>query len=112
MTIQIVTASSLIMLAALSQGLMADHQTHSPGLEAWSADRIYHPSRAQLQREARGQVTIYDGFTDVEVEKALDHGFHRMQNMMFTRVKITKDGQGIIDESTGEAATEDDGCDD
>ncbi|WP_456446796.1 hypothetical protein [Thiolapillus sp.] len=112
MTIQIVTVSSVLLLAAFSQGLMADHQAHSPGLDAWSADRIYHPSEAQLQRESRGQVTIYDGFTDMEVEKALDHGFHRMQSMMFTRVKITKDGQEVIDESTGEAATEDDGCDD
>ncbi len=112
MNIQLVSTIKVLFLVALNQGLLADHQAHSPDLDAWSADRIYHPSEAQLQRESRGQVTIYDGFTDVEVEKALDHGFHRMQNMMFTRVKVTRDGQGIVDENTGEAVTEDDGCDD
>lgn len=77
----------------------------------WQMKQIYQPSETLLKREQRGLVTIYDGFTDVEVIHVLDHNFPRMGNMMFTRIKTTdSQGQLLRDAQTGEEVTEEDGC--
>ena len=73
---------------------------------------IYQPSLALLDREKNGFVYIYDGFTDVEVKDVMDKKFERIQNMMFTRVKITDDkGLVLKDPETGTEMVENDGCD-
>ena len=64
---------------------------------------IYEPAPYVLNREARGAVTIYDGFTSQEVDQVMDDHFHRIENMMFTRVVVTQ--------PDGEVEVMDDGCD-
>ncbi len=83
-----------------------------PTLDEWQLDLIYHPSDAMLEREARGFVFIYDGFTDTQVEQVLDDQYDRIESMMFTRVKKTdENGERMIDPETGDEMLFDDGCD-
>jgi len=78
--------------------------------EAWQNNILLEPSAAQLRQELKGRVVIYDGLSDVTVDKALDAQFNRIQNMMFTRiVRTDKNGQPLKDES-GSVVVEDDGC--
>lgn len=80
--------------------------------EAHQLKTLFHPSTAQLKREAKGSVYIYDGLTDKTVHEALDKHPGRIQSMMFTNIKIT-DSQGmpLRDPLTGTFLLEEDGCD-
>ena len=80
-------------------------------IESWQMTRLFKPTQADLVREARGSVMIYDGLTDKTIDKALDSHFERIDAMMFTRVVVTDDaGEPLRDEVTGEIIVEDDGC--
>jgi hypothetical protein len=104
-----ILANSLVI--CLSQNLLAD-ESAPQGLESWSMKTIYQPSRSLLDREKRGLVNIYDGFTDTQVNQVLDDKFGRIDHMMFTRVKTTgTDGRVLKDPVSGEEMVEDDGCD-
>ncbi len=65
---------------------------------------IYNPSPAVLERERKGFVFIYDGFTNQEVESIMDEQFERIEAMMFTRIRHVS-ANGVVE-------VEDDGCDD
>jgi len=73
--------------------------------------RLLSPTPAELASEERGQVYIYDGLRDLDIERAIDEQFARVEHMMFIRVKVT-DNQGKPDKdpSTGAAIITDDGC--
>jgi len=80
-------------------------------MEQWQYNRLFNPSPAAREAEKRGDVVIYDGLTDVTVNKALDQNFDRIQNMMFTRTVVTdENGEPKIDPDTGNKVVEDDGC--
>ena len=66
----------------------------------WQQAMLHNPSAAQLEMERRGRVFIYDGLEDVEVDRAMDAQFGRVDNMMFIRTKKTTEG--------GEENTDDD----
>ena len=73
--------------------------------------RLFSPTLAELASEKRGQIYIYDGVTDVDVVRAIDEHFERVEHMMFIRVKVTDDqGNPEKDPSTGAAVIDDDGC--
>lgn len=73
--------------------------------------RLLSPTPAELASEERGRIYIYDGLRDVDVERALDEQFTRVEHMMFIRVKVTDDhGKPEKDSSTGVAVIQDDGC--
>ena len=97
---------ALIILLAASFSL-PEAQAAGP----WQEARLYKLSDYQLEREKRELVTIYTGFTDVQVERVLDDQFDHVQYMMFVNTVITTpDGKPKLDEVTGEVETEDDGC--
>lgn len=78
----------------------------------WQMQQLYHPSKGLLRREQHGLVTIYDGLTDVQVNRILDRSFPRIGSMMFTRVRTTdSQGQILRDALSGTEIVEDDGCD-
>lgn len=62
--------------------VQTDHESDS-----WLMKLIYQPSQYVLDRESRGFVNIYDGFTDTQVDEVLDRKFERIGHMMFTRKK-------------------------
>ena len=78
----------------------------------WQLRMLNNPSDAQLALEKKGRVFIYDGLTDVQVEKAIDEQFERMGAMMFIRTKVTDDnGEEMTDPASGALVIEEDGCD-
>ena len=102
-----VTAMMLILMLVPGQDAKARDATAN-----WQMKLVYQPSAAILEREEKGFVFIYDGFTDAEVEAILDHKFERIDSMMFTRVRMTDPaGEVQLDPVTGEELVEDDGCD-
>ena len=67
---------------------------------------------AELEWERTGNVMIYEGVTDREVEHALDNHSDRLQSMMFVDTVLTDaDGKPARDPDNGKVITEDDGCD-
>ncbi len=80
--------------------------------ERWQLRRLHHPTPAELDRESHGSVFIYENFTDRSVDHAMDTHFERIQSMMFIGTIVTgESGEELIDPVTGEAVTEEDGCD-
>jgi hypothetical protein len=73
--------------------------------------RLFSPTEAELASEAEGRIYIYDGLTDIDVQRALHDEFDRVENMMFIRTKKTDEaGEVKRDADTGEVEYEDDGC--
>jgi len=73
--------------------------------------RLFEPTKAELQEEAAGRIYIYDGLRDIDVERAMQEEYERIENMMFIREKNTDDkGEVLKDPATGEVVMQDDGC--
>ncbi len=73
--------------------------------------RLMEPTPAERAQEDRGQIYIYDGLRDTDIQHAMDEEFHRIEHMMFIRThKTDPHGEVKRDASTGEALIEDDGC--
>ena len=78
---------------------------------SWQQKQLFEPGETQLQRERTGRVTIYSGFTDVQVEQAMAQQFDRVEHMMFVSTVVTAaDGEPKKDKRSGTVQTEDDGC--
>jgi hypothetical protein len=73
--------------------------------------RLFEPTPAEIRAENAGSIYIYDGLRDLDVQRALEEEFDRVENMMFIRTKKT-DAKGDVrrDEHTGAVESEDDGC--
>jgi hypothetical protein len=77
----------------------------------WQMQKLFDPSPAQLEREARGHITIFSHLPDTVVERAIEEQFDRVESMMFTRIIVTDNrGSPREDAESGEPITEDDGC--
>jgi hypothetical protein len=73
--------------------------------------RLFDPTHAEIASEAEGRIYIYDGLTSLDVQRALNEEFDRVENMMFIRIQRTdKAGEVKRDAETGEVEYEDDGC--
>jgi len=77
--------------------------TMSVPVTAWAGDyqhnALFSPSDSQIEAEARGRIMIYDGLTNETVERALDHQFDRIGNMMFVRtIYIQENGEYEVDD--------------
>ena len=60
---------------------------------------LFSPDPEILQAETRGRIMIYDGLKNQTVEKALDHQFDRIENMMFVRmVYVQENGEYEVDD--------------
>ena len=79
--------AGLILSVSCTGAIAADTQA-GRSQNNWQMKMLYQPGQFQLAREARGHVNIYDGLTDAEVHKAMDVSFDRIENMMFTRVRV------------------------
>jgi len=96
------------LLFALASPAAADPPTDVSDIEL---RRLFDPTVAELAAEEKGRIFIYEGLRDIDVQRALDQEFDRVENMMFIRTQKTDD-QGKVKRNTdtGEAMTEDDGC--
>ena len=80
--------------------------------DSWQEKMLFDPTPAQLETEKkRARIMIYHGLKDVQVTSAMEDQFDRIEHMMFTGTVVTDSrGETLIDEETGEATVEDDGC--
>lgn len=83
--------------------LAAGNANEFKGSSDWQQRRLFDPRPAELKQEAKGRILIYDGMRDVDVERALDDQFNRIETMMFIRTRVT-DPKGEV------VAYEDDDC--
>lgn len=100
---------AISMLVNPSISVFADDEN---SVEQWQLTRLFSPTENDLKNEAKGKIFIYSGLKDIEVDRALDQNFHRMQSMMFIKTIITDlGGKPKLDEKTGIVLAENDGCD-
>jgi hypothetical protein len=86
-------------------------ERHGPTIDTWQKRRLFQPTPAELERERRGQVMIYEGITDTDVQSAMDERFGRVEAMMFVGTILTDEqGDPQLDVETKEPLVEDDGC--
>jgi len=76
----------------------------------WQLRRLMQPTESELLREARGEVVIYDGLTDNQVESALSLHTRRIRSMMFVGTIITDDEGAPQMDDYGMFVLQDDGC--
>jgi len=104
----------LLPIGALSPGsAQADPGTGASDTTSagnWQLRRLMEPTDAEIAREARGEVVIYDRLSDKQVDAAMTAHPERIRNMMFLGTIITDErGEAKVD-SSGMFAMEDDGC--
>jgi hypothetical protein len=105
----------LLPIAALPAGqLFADPavtaaaSTHAGN---WQLRRLMEPTEAELVREAKGEVVIYDRLTDKQVDAAMSAHPERIRNMMFLGTIVTDDEGEVLFDPLGRGfVQEDDGC--
>ena len=99
-TLNTVIAATLVTsmnIAVAGVGSTADAD------QSFQHKTLFEPASYVLNREARGAVTIYDGFTSDQVDQVMDEQYERIENMMFTRmIYVSDEGDDLIF---------DDGCD-
>jgi len=96
----------LVRFAACAAGIVS-----ASDLSAIEKRRLFEPTDAELQQEAKGRIYIYDGLHDTDIARAMDEEFARVENMMFIRVRNTdKNGAPLTDPGTGVPVVQDDGC--
>jgi hypothetical protein len=110
--------SSMLLLTAMASPAvvmlllqMSSTVVRADQLEDWYLNRLFAPTDAQLQQESMGKVVIYAGLRDVDVLRAMDQQFDRIEHMMFTGTIVTDNtGAALTDPNTGEVTVENDGC--
>ena len=101
-----------VTAGVLGAGIAGTTVAAPPSANSWQMERLFQPTQADLNAEARGRVMIYDGLTDRAVQRAFAEQFERLDAMMFTRTVVTDEsGAPRTDPESGEVLTEEDGCD-
>jgi hypothetical protein len=75
-------------------------------LEQWLLRRLNEPTERELAHEREGNVYIYEGLTDRDVDQALSKNFDRIEYMMFVGTRRTDP----TETAPGDAETESPGC--
>lgn len=99
----LVLAAGTLMCAAPAGAAEDSAQTN---LEQWSLRRLNEPTERERAHERQGNVYIYDGLTDRDVDLALNRHFDRIEYMMFVGTRRT-DPSGT---APSDAETESPGC--
>ena len=79
-------------------------------LHQWELRRLNEPTERERAHERAGNVYIYDGLTDREVDKALDAHFERIDYMMFIGTRKTAPADATNSTVQGNVETESPGC--
>ncbi|MDH3762504.1 MAG: hypothetical protein OEU50_16095 [Gammaproteobacteria bacterium] len=90
------------IIIAIFMSVLAMTPLQASTQDSYQERLLFSPGLETLQAEARGRIMIYDGLKNKTVEKALDHQFDRIENMMFVRT--------VYVQENGELEVEDD-CD-
>ncbi len=100
----------LAILAALGAvpATAEDAQNPQSSLEQWLLRRLNEPTARERAHEREGNVYVYDGLTDREVDQALNRHFDRIEYMMFVGTRKTDPVAQATADSGGD--TESPGC--
>jgi len=108
---------TFVAALALMAGVPASAaMAETPGAEVpayadnWQLRRLMRPTESELLRETLGEVVIYDGLTDKQVESAMSLHPHRIRSMMFVGTVITDDDGAPQMDDYGKFVLQDDGC--
>jgi len=79
-------------------------QAEESAVYLWQKNRLMNPAEKIIEHEKETQeVFIYEGLTLVDVEKALDQHFDRVEHMMFVGTLLPPTAAGVPQK-------EEDGC--
>lgn len=94
----------------LASGTALADATAQTNLEQWLERRLNEPTERERKHERAGNVYIYDGLTDREVEKAMNAHFNRIEYMMFLGTRRTEPTGTARSDAEGNVETESPGC--
>lgn len=100
-------AATALMCAVPVGAAEASAQT---SLEQWLLRRLNQPTERERAHEREGNVYIYDGLTDREVDQALSAHFDRIEYMMFVGTRKTDPTDTANSNVQINVATESPGC--
>jgi len=100
-------AATALMCAVPVGAVAASAQT---SLEQWQLRRLNEPTERERAHEREGNVYIYDGLTDREVDQGLSAHFERIEYMMFVGTRKTGSTGAANSNVQGKADTESPGC--
>ena len=103
----LVLAAGTLMCAAPAGSAEGSAQTN---LEQWSLRRLNEPTERERTHERQGNVYIYDGLTDRDVDQALSTHFDRIEYMMFVGTRKTVPADTANSDADGDVETESPGC--
>jgi len=98
-----VLVANMLMCAMPARASSDPAQTN---LEQWLLRRLNEPTERERAHEREGNVYIYDGLTDHQVDQALNLHFDRIEYMMFVGTRKTEPTTA----SLSDAETESPGC--
>lgn len=96
--------AAVALMGALPAG--AVDASAQANLEQWLLRRLNEPTERELAHEREGNVYVYDGLTDRDVDQALNRHFDRIEYMMFVGTRKTDPEEA----APGDAQTESPGC--
>ena len=88
----------------------ADHGVEMSSLQKWQLRRLFVPNERELEHERKGNVYIYEGLTDRQVEDALSTQFERIEYMLFLGTKRTDASGAALRKEDGTVAKESADC--
>lgn len=102
----IVATTTLIGTASAA----ADRSPELTNLQEWQLRRLFVPNERELEHERKGNVYIYEGLTDRQVEEAMSRHFDRIEYMLFLGTRRTDQAGTLVRKSDGRPATESSDC--
>jgi hypothetical protein len=88
----------------------ADRSPELTSLEKWQLRRLFVPSGREIDHERKGNVYIYEGLTDRQVDDAMSRHFDRIEYMLFLGTKRTDQSGEVLRKSDGTVAKESGDC--
>jgi hypothetical protein len=88
----------------------ADPSPELSSLEKWQLRRLFVPNEREREHERKGNVYIYEGLTDRQVEDAMSRHFDRIEYMLFLGTKRTDQTGEVLRKPDGTAAKESADC--
>lgn len=93
-----------LLMCAMPAGASAN--SAQTNLELWLLRRLNDPTERERTHEREGNVYIYDGLTDHQVDQAMNLHFDRIEYMMFVGTRKSEPTA----EAPSDAETESPGC--
>jgi len=88
----------------------ADRSPELTELQKWQLRRLFLPNERELEHERKGNVYIYEGLSDRQVEDAMSRHFDRIEYMLFLGTKRTDESGKVLRKEDGTAAKESADC--